>query len=214
MSAMVVSFTRYWRSLSFTLLVAASLAGSTAQAQEPAAPPASYEVEVIVFRHLDGRHTSEVAPPAMPAGIMSAGDAARAGSDRPAGTFPALTPQSLKLGGIATRLRRSAAYQVLWHGGWVQELTGQNRALATPLPPEAERAGAAGSVTLWRERFLHADVEIGLAGVNGGSPSAPDIGQSRRLRGSGVHYFDDPVVGVLLAVRPVGRAAPSAQQGE
>jgi len=216
MSAMLHAFTRHWRpSLPLALLTAALLAGPAARAQDPQAPlavaPSGYEVEVIVFRHLGARHTAEIPAPATPNAIMSAGDAfagRASAADSAPGTPPALAPQSLKLGGIATRLRRGSAYQLLWHGGWMQELTAQDRAQAVALPPEAVRAGATGSITLWRERFVHADVEVGRA--DGHDGSAPAISQSRRLRGSGVHYFDDPVIGVLLAVRPVGVPASSA----
>jgi hypothetical protein len=166
-----------------------------------------YEVEILVFRHLDQSGTTgETAPPSAGATLRAdvvpgAGGAASTG---PAGVaWPALAPATLKLGSIATRLRRGGPYELLFHGGWIQELQSESRSAPAALPEEALRAGVRGTVWTFRERFLHARVDVGLVGADGRADPLRWIRQSRRLRGS-LQYFDNPALGVILAVRPVG----------
>jgi hypothetical protein len=174
----------------------------------------SYEVELVVFRHRDAHHTAETPAPAASAGphelaqASAVGVLVREGAIRPA----PLPPAELELGDIAARLRRAGPYELLFHGGWIQEVTEQARAAAAPLPPEAVQQGAVGSVTLWRERFLHVLVDIALRDAEGRIQPLQRLRQSRRLRGSALQYFDNPALGAILVTRPVvaGTAAAPA----
>lgn len=114
--------------------------------------------------------------------------------------FPRLPPASLRLGGLAARLRNSTRYELLYHGGWVQAIPNQGRASATPLPAEALRQGVQGSLTLYRERYLHAKMDFELARP-GAALDPWRIRQARRIQGDVVQYFDHPQFGVILAVR-------------
>jgi len=178
-------------------------AGVRAQEPEPAySGPARSEVEVIVFRHLDTRGATAEALP-------SATTPTAASPAVPPATL--LDPAALRLAGVATRLRRGP-YQVLYHGGWLQALDREARTAATALPAAAAQAGLAGSVLVYRERYLYARVDLALAAP--GAASDPAVApaailrQERRLKGTATHYLDGPVLGVILSVRPA--AAPAA----
>jgi hypothetical protein len=184
--------------------------------EDPVSPIAEaplYEVELIVFRHLDQRgstpEASATRPPDAPdAAAVSAGvtDAAVENA------YPPLPAQALRLGNIAAKLRRGGPYQLLYYGGWTQGVARQNRAQPTPLPPQASAdAGISGAITLYRERYLHVLVDVALLQEAGGQPR---IHQGRRLRTQGVHYFDHPQFGVILAVRPVGGGATEEPSDE
>jgi hypothetical protein len=184
------------------------LAGAPAAAQEPPPEPAGaqYEVEIIVFRHLDqGGITAEVAATA-----AGTGSSAPPSILPPATQWPALAPAELRLAGVAARLRRGGAYELLVHGGWVQDVTGQSRTAPAALPAGAAASGLAGAVTLYRERYLHVVVDVGMSGENGGrADPARWIRQSRRLRGTALQYFDSPRIGVILAARPREAQVPA-----
>ncbi len=187
----------------------ALLPWNTPAAQDTGAPDpggARYVVEIIVFRHLDQRGNSpEVALQAAGTTPLATGSPAPVSGEAATGTGDpaALVPTSLQLGGVAARLRRNGNYELLYHGGWTQEVAGQNGATPVPLPPDAVHAGAAGTVTLYRERYLHALVDIGLAGEDRSFDELRRIRQGRRLRGQAIQYFDSPLMGVILAARSI-----------
>lgn len=187
--------------------------GMPAFAQEAQVPPVADErhrVEIIVFRHLDQRGTTAeeaqtVEPVTAPATITTALDGS---APPPADTggampMPELSAADLKLGPIAARLRQSPAYRLLYHGGWLQAFDSQERATPTPLPAAARAAGLDGTITLYRENFVHTLLDITLR-----TPALDATGievlhvlrQGRRLRGQSVHYFDHPQFGVILQV--------------
>lgn len=162
--------------------------------------PAGAEVELIVFRLLDQRGVTPEAP-----GSLTPADAA----DRlPPMAFPALAAGSLQMSDLVGQLRRGGRHEVLWHGGWTQPLTGEREAVAGGLPHEMAARGVTGQVTLYRERFAHAAVDLQLQSSAG---MGWRLQQSRRLRGRGPHYFDHPQVGLILMVRAPGpaEAAPT-----
>jgi hypothetical protein len=192
---------RRWRRplLAFALLVA-----TVGLAQEPAATAPDvdrYDIEIIVFRHLgaDSSGTVTAEPAASTAAEGSASGA----------TWTPLGPAALRLGGTAARLRRPGVYQLLYHGGWSQAVTSRTRALPVPMPPEARANGVAGTVTVYRERYLHALLDLGLATGSAGEATAR-MRSGRRLKGQALQYFDDPRFGVILAVRPAATSAVPA----
>jgi hypothetical protein len=179
-----------------------------AQEPDPPAPSAEtrYEVEIVVFRHRD--------PDAVGAEETAAHDPATEWA--PAGSsWPELPPTALQLTGIVSRLRQSPLYQPILHAGWAQPLAPAALAQPSVLPPAAAAAGLSGSVTVYRDRFTHALVDIALRepGADGSSPGAR-LRQGRRLRGSAAQYFDHPQFGVILALRAAGAGpAPAASEG-
>lgn len=186
-----------------------------------------HRIEIIVFRHLDQRGTTPeeaiaeiparpvddpatitAAPPIDPAApALPAAPAAPAGAET-AGPWPVLNSAELKLGAVASRLRQSTAYQLLYHGGWSQSLAAQDQTVPTPLPATARAAGLEGTITLYRENFVHVLLDIGLHDIGLHRPATEEAGgdvvyelrQGRRLRGQSAQYFDHPQFGVILQV--------------
>lgn len=86
--------------------------------------------------------------------------------------------------------------------------------MPVPLPPEAAQAGLQGSVTLFRERFLHLVLDISLAEPDADPALAARISQSRRVRGRSWQYFDHPRFGVIVSVRAPAAAEASAPDAD
>lgn len=176
--------------------------------QEPPLPAPGiqdrYQVEIIVFRHDDdaGSAAASTASATAPDAATTQGQS----SDRP---WTILAPGELQLGGTVTRLRRSSAYRLLYHGGWSEPVQGRARAIPFPMPPEARAAGVDGTITLYRERFLQVRVDLRLA-ADGANPDGATMQQTRRLRGQALQYFDDTRFGVILAARPVSETQSGA----
>ena len=186
-----------------------ALSGAVVDAQNapappPAAPPEN-EVEVIVFRILDQRGTTQESdqPPTTPETGSDPGKPVPEVTDAIADEAGSVArpPASLQLGAVATRLGRSAQYELLYHGGWTQEIPSQSAARPTPLPGAARQSGLQGTLTLYHERYLHVLVDVTLNSNDAGGRTGR-IRQGRRLRGQAVQYFDHPQFGIILVVRP------------
>lgn len=177
--------------------------GTPAFAQEAVAPPVTEErhhVEIIVFRHLDQRSTTpEAAQTLEPAADSTLPPTAIGGAT----SMQESAAAAPKLGAIDTRLRQSPAYRLLYHGAWLQTLDSREQAIPTPLPASARAAGLDGTITLYREHYVHARLDIALHSPAADAPGTEIIHvlrQSRRLRGSSAQYFDHPQFGVILLV--------------
>jgi len=246
--------------------------------------PNRYEVEVIIFRHLDqSRNTPEI--PAAASMIEAspfdldlteqpgetgalASINAESGqqswatsaleneteyrrlqqSVRRSGPTPSfvLLPMTLEfpdfypfdktafsLNRVYNRIDRLDAYQPLMHLGWIQPVksTGEARPFLIS-NPSAEPVGVTGTVTLYKERYLHLALNLALESppaVNASSPGTepppdrvfglgtftePEVDsaatsethkllQSRRIRLSTTHYFDHPLFGVIATVNEI-----------
>jgi hypothetical protein len=206
MTRMVIHRARALLRASCVLLGGLLLGSTGLPAAEPA--PGAYEVEVVIFRNLDSRgSTPEVAAPVAPA-LETTPDA---------GGVQGLDPSALRLTAIAARLRRGPGYQLLYHGGWSQAAPPRAQAAPTPLPAEARRAGLGGDLTLYRDRYLHALVDVSLPVHGDASGRSWHIRQGRRLRGSALQYFDHPGFGLILSVRApagVSDAGPASAADE
>lgn len=180
--------------------------GTPAFAQEAPVPPVADElhrVEIIVFRHLDQRGTTAEEAQSVEPATAPDGSALPPANTGGATSMPELSTADLKLGAIAAKLRQSPAYRLLYHGGWLQTFDSRERTTPTPLPVATHAAGLDGTITLYRENFLHALLDIALRTPAADAPGAEVVHvlrQGRRLRGSSAQYFDHPQFGVILQV--------------
>jgi hypothetical protein len=168
----------------------------------------AYDVELIVFELLNA-----VADPAAPEPeeTAPAGTAERdppdGGADPAAGEpaqstndgFEPLAPEHMHMRATFQRLRDSKDYRPLFHVGWRQQVAGPRDARARTLAEASEEAHLAGSVRVYEETFLHADVDLTLS-VSG--EPGHTVADSRRLRSGEMSYFDHPRFGALLLVTP------------
>ncbi len=218
-----LAVSRYALLLNALLLTLPALAQQDPETEDE--PQTLYQVEVLVFRHLDqSRNTAEIsrlvepelddlldqqlarlAAPAEPDIVFS--DAASAESFwQPAATDRLIMRKD------AERLGRLDAYQLVSHLAWVQaaeDVAVAEGIAANELDPNSELSG---TVKLYRKRYLHLAVDLtlgdGAVGGRGGSMnqllpvnrSLPAIIDSRRMRLGRTVYFDQPEFGVLATV--------------
>lgn len=170
-------------------------ASTPLQAQQSAAtdepePPRVYQVELIVFRHLDqSRTTSEI--PRMPEPTIedileldlariegsSGNELPDAATDLPAAPLEAdataesepahwrqLGADELLLADIQERLTTVEAYEMLAHLGWLQHAPEVTEAVDIPLEALGlDTLVATGNVNLYKKRYLHIAIEVALA---------------------------------------------------
>lgn len=187
------------------LLCAAAILPGIVSAQDPdtaSGPEARYAIEIVVFENLDQSRTTaefqapqsgrdEMQPDASGLQYMQIPPALRRGD------FVDLPASDYQLTGARNRLERLGAYRPLAHLAWTQPASGRADAIAFELPAEiSSQTGLRGSVTLFKERFMHLAVDLEMAGNSGAK-----IQESRRLRGDQTQYFDHPRFGVIARVR-------------
>lgn len=222
---------RAMKQLCLTTLLAV-LALAPAAAQDDASPAEAnelYQVELLIFRHLDqSRTTTEIPQLVEPEiadvldqqlprlAVEGASAAARASRTAVAGG-PAAEPlwrpvrAGRALAADADRLERLQAYGLVSHLAWIQ--TAPDIAVATELDIRELGAGAAmrGSVKLYSKRYLHLALDLELADDPAASSSLfpmpvqaqPTVLDSRRMRLGRTVYFDQPRFGVLAIVNKV-----------
>jgi hypothetical protein len=227
---------------------------------EPENAPARYEVELILFRHIDqSRNTPEIPaassifnpspldltlaeipsqPPVEPSTgnplIIDAGPHIRrppisfhiSDLDPSYPDFVPLREDTHTLMRTYQRLEKIDAYEPLLHIGWIQTAwsTDDSRPYRFE-PPATDGIGISGTVTLYKERFLHIEVDLALETVKqpvrtpffigSGSGDSPDVfklTESRRIRGTTTHYFDSPQFGLITRIQEV-RAAAAEREG-
>lgn len=143
--------------------------------------------------------------------------------------FRLLAPDELELVDARRRLERLDAYTPLVHGGWVQE----GLALRDARPFDLAYLGASnpvGTIRLHLSRYLHLAVDLvyrpGMRppqpAAGSAFPTSPQalsdvplparyVLRAERRIGSGVvQYFDHPMFGVLVLVRPYEPPARTA----
>jgi len=59
-----------------------------------------------------------------------------------------------------------------------------------------------GTITVWRQRFLHAELDLLLRPAGG--TDEVRLRQRRKMRSRELHYVDHPKLGVLIYATPVG----------
>jgi len=118
----------------------------------------------------------------------------------------------------------------LIHRAWVQPIGSRKGAAAVYLKssgsvdleddaPDSGRTGAPpmeGTLTLSRNRYLHADLDLLLRRADGVDPVSGTAARrtyrlhaQRRMRSGELHYIDHPAMGVLIKVTPFGPAQPT-----
>ena len=160
------------------------------------------------------------------------GDAAgdediEAGSEELDHSFRCLPEDRLQMRAEWNALRGSGDYRPLIHIGWEQPGIDEDHSIAVPVPvywqpPPAEEVlgiepapprlnpEVYGLIRVYRERFLHAVVDLRF--LRTGSGAEVDIEemlrapvhvmqQSRRMRSGQRHYLDHPALGVIIEVR-------------
>ena len=187
------------------LALTAFAPGAAVDAQEGGAPamgPARYEVEVIVFRHLDQHGNTPEVPAPRPDSPLAGSPVA--GSYAPQGSgWPALEPAALALLPSRRDCASRAPTRCSSTAAGFSRSSARTSAVASPLAAETAPSRVRGSITLYRERYLHALVDIGLQAADGTVDDLQRIRQGRRLRGQAIQYFDHPALGVILAARPL-----------
>ncbi len=147
----------------------------------------TYDIELVVFERVTPDRSGEQfsSEPGFP-------------PNSGAGSYPAA---QRALGGTVAQLRQSSQYRVLVHRAWRQPGVSRNNSRATPVQSE-DGYKLTGSVTVWRQRFLHTKVDLLLRPSDGSQ--AVRMQESRRMRSKEIHYLDHPKIGVLLYARPAG----------
>lgn len=146
-----------------------------------------YNIEVVVFEYIvpDARGEFWPPDPGTPDLEISRG-------------YPAA---QRALGGTVARLRQSAEYRVLAHRAWRQP--GVSRGAAAPvLLQSSDGYNLIGTITVWRQRFLHAELDLLLRPAGG--TDEVRLRQRRKMRSRELHYVDHPKLGVLIYATPVG----------
>jgi hypothetical protein len=169
-------------------LAASVLSGWLPAFAQDGAAESRYQVELVVFRHLDGsRTTPEIANPttATPPATATATQAAR---------YPA-PGGARRLDRIAEQIRNLQAYGLIRQLAWEQTAAPLQQAEAADLGAMGlDRSQVIGTALLYGGRYLH--LELRLTSLASGAT----IESSRRIRLNEVHYFDNPEFGVLALV--------------
>lgn len=162
-----------------------------------------FQVEVIAFRYPQETDSSWAAAPDIP-DFSGAQRLIRPGADTEidgADAYVALSSSQLQLAGAAQVLERSN-YQVLIHSGWRQPATDSRPVyLATP-PADANPAaptleGVVRLAVAARAMHISSNFIVHLTDA----PIA--ISETRAVSAGELHYFDHPLLGLLVQVTPV-----------
>ena len=206
-----------WRGLIAALLFAW---GTFANAAE-------YQVEVLVFEHLDSRGVQTEYWP-HPAALPDVSDAV---SSSGAGIVAPVPPEQLSLYRYWDNLHRSQGFRPLLAIGWHQQLAAESSGVPVRIhagPPRSDVARDGyvphrldGVIRVSRSRYLHVEADLiwidslavgetprGLQPYRAGPVRLDEpqrwqgfpLHQSRRIRLGELHYLDNPRFGVLLKV--------------
>ena len=178
-----------------------------------------------------GRPVPAIRPVLSADPLLAVLDAAAAFEDElDARSYRWLPQDGFALTAMASRLRRSGDYQVLFHGRWLQPVPPREAPeplLIESLPQGPQGSVLQGTVDVTLGRYLHFNAHLyfqepllGRAPVDRALPPDADappawsfedltptgyvqLHQSRRMRSEEVHYLDHPKLGVLVIVQPV-----------
>lgn len=176
-----------------------------------------YKVEMLVFANQNGIGVNEEYWPDIAPADVSGAVFPRSWDGYPLQAFEELPRNDLRLSADASRLTRSSEYKVLYHSGWLQSIGSKSQARPVRIKASTEGYELDGSISIYRNRFLHAQPSLQLSSHGSMqqtlsetdssdrySPAAWLLQDARRMRSNEIHYIDHPHMGVLLIIRPVG----------
>lgn len=193
------------RNLLCVLFVAMGFAPAMGFAQD--GTPALYDIEIIVFRNLNGKATPEdwaFEEARANRGKAKAPDEqtdspeGRATTDDTLPTVQTLPREQLKLNGMEANLRASHNYQVVSHIAWTQAgatLRGDPGTLLSPLIDVD--SPLSGTARLLRGTTLRLSFDLRMRNDEG--PSYV-LQETRQIKLGEKHYFDHPYFGVIATV--------------
>ncbi len=109
--------------------------------------------------------------------------------------------KTTRLEGVAKRISRSSKYKLLMHKGWLQSVKPRDEAIGVRLTKTIGENTLDGIVKISVERYLHVNIDLLYQKENEGFKSYT-IKSKRRIRSKELHYFDHPLVSVLVLVTP------------
>jgi len=144
-------------------------------------------------------------------------------------TYPDFVPlreDKRSLNRVYARLEKIDAYEPILHVGWVQPARKSDNSRPYRFETaEIDTTGIAGTVTLYKERFLHIEIDLTLdtkqpaveksSFLTPGAKDTPEVfklTESRRIRGTTEHYFDHPKFGVIARIQHVKAAATARKE--
>ena len=124
-----------------------------------------------------------------------------------------------RLDGVAGRISRSSKYKLLLHTGWRQSVLPRDKAVGVRLTTTDGNNTLDGVVKISVERYLHVNFDLLYQKSEGSdlidSPvnmKAYSIKGKRRIRSKELHYFDHPLVSMLVLVTPYKEKAEKVSQ--
>ncbi len=188
----------------FLLLFSLSAWGSSSKA------PRWFEIELVIFENSDShwmeseQWPDDLEPPVFDHALELAEQE------------PLVTK---RLEGVAKRISRSSKYKLLMHTGWLQSVLSRDDAVGVRLTKTVGDNTLDGIVKISVERYLHVNIDLlyqketrGLHPLVLQSDTDPfsfsmdfksyAIKGKRRIRSKELHYFDHPLVAVLVLVTP------------
>jgi hypothetical protein len=207
-------------------LATACLSFAALAQEDPPESPPLYQVEVLVFTHLDQSSTSaeiprlaepqieDVLDQQLPQMDSDRAEPVSEPDDPATELFWSQAPEDeLNMDADAARLQRLQAYDLLAHLAWVQAAEDVAVAEEVDAVELSAGAGISGTLKLYRKNYLHLALKLALGKDNGDKrqtglfeqllpvkKASPSIIDSRRMRLGRTVYFDQPEFGVLATV--------------
>lgn len=192
---------RLVRAAALALVLVIITGPAAGQSSDESAVPPRYQVEVIVFSQPPIGESVAEAPSTEPVPLPNRLAWPLGGPGEGLLGYTRLPASSHQLTDTARRVDARPGFDVHWHAAWNQPGVSRSKAQALALPAIESLPGLDGTVQISRERFRHARVELRFAES---ADTHWTLSASRRLRGEQPHYFDHPVLGVVIRVDPLG----------
>lgn len=168
-------------------------------AVQPATAAKRYQVEVIIFEHLNVNDGGEAWPEqdSRPRWDDSLAIFSHAEDSR----FTPLSSARYKMAGIYRVLRSSRGYRPILHIAWEQVGLPSSRAQSVYV--ESDNGQVEGTIKLEQSRFLHIDMDL-IYPFGSSEGEYARLDERRRLKLKDLHYFDNPVFGAIVQVTRAG----------
>lgn len=170
-----------------TLVLALSARGALAENR--------YQVEVIVFEHLNMNAGGEIWPEQDERPQWD--NALAIFDDADDSRFTPLSSARYKMGGVYRTLRSSRGYRPILHLAWEQ--TGLPSSRARDVYIAADNGQVEGEIQLEQSRFLHVEMDL-IYPFGDSKGQFARLQERRRMKLKELHYFDNPVFGAIVQV--------------